>query len=556
VEKKKLDFEDIFFLGHDTDSPSGTDYYESASSIADDLRSALLAELELSDAIGEWEKDLSLLSNYSWVSSCRDIVERLIQLREISPLDIVAISALTERVSLRPLLCSLALALRRLLQRVVLIDCDLRVPSLHTVVAGEGREGFIDMIKYGCSFSTVASETETQGIYVIGAGSHPVSSEGELVGTELERVFHSLRTKADITLACVPPFLIRKRVNPILNCTDGLLLCVNRPAGRKSGIRRDLSALWRSDIPILGIVTQTQSQVEERQTLVLRARAEDVRSLRPQAPAENARQESKAAENVCPSGEASGEMTQEGAGPGKTVAHSGESIQDKEAVGESEGVRGKEVAPEKLPRAWQPISCERDETLGASPLSQEIDSHEAMPRDESELVENALFGRQRRWGQYVIGVCAVLAIIGVLALKQERFSGSGSPQMDERMMRSILLPGSDGVTTGDETQRPETAIISESSNASRFSENTRSAGTCVLVSSRANYGEAAKDSLRVAGVGFRVSIKLTDLGEHRKGYRVVAGPFPTADEAKAAVSRIEPLGLSIETKVITEGVKQ
>ena len=520
MEKKKLDFEDIFFSGRDTDSLSGTDYYESASGIADDLRSALLAELELSDAMSEWEKDLSLLSNHSWVSGSRDIVERLIQLREISPVDIVAVSALTERVSLRPLLCSLALALRRVLQRVVLIDCDLRVPSLHTVVAGEGKEGFIDMVKYGCSFFTVASETETEGIYIIGAGSHPVSSEGELVGRELERVFHSLRTKADITLACVPPFLIRKQVNPILNCMDGVILCVNGPAGRKSKIRRDFSALWRSDIPILGIVTQKHSQVEERQILVLRARAEDVQSLMPRAPAENARQEAKAAEN------------------------------------ETQTVRGTEVAPEKFPRAGEPISSEREETGGARLLSQEIDPHQTAPRDESELVENALFGKQRRWHQYVIGICAVLAIVGVLALKQARFAGSGSPQIDERMMRSILLPGSDGVMTGDETQRPDGAVISRSSDVSRFSDGTQSDGTCVLVSSRTNYGEAAKDSLRVARVGFRVSIKLTDLGGHGKGYRVVAGPFLTSDEAEAAVSRIEPLGLSIETRVITEGVKQ
>ena len=556
MEKKKLDFENIFLSGRDTDSLSGTDYYESASGIADDLRSALLAELELSDAMSEWEKDLSLLSNHSWVSGSRDIVERLIQLREISPVDIVAVSALTERVSLRPLLCSLALALRRVLQRVVLIDCDLRVPSLHTVVAGEGREGFIDMVKYGCSFFTVASETETEGIYIIGAGSHPVSSEGELVGRELERVFHSLRTKADITLACVPPFLIRKQVNPILNCMDGVILCVNGPAGRKSKIRRDFSALWRSDIPILGIVTQKHSQVEERQTLVLRARAEDVQSLMPRAPAENAQQEAKATENVCPSGEASGEEVQESAGSEKAPADSGRVIQDKEAVGESQTVRGTEVAPEKFLRAGEPISSEREETGGARLLSQEIDPHQTAPRDESELVENALFGKQRRWHQYVIGICAVLAIVGVLALKQAKFAGSGSPQIDERMMRSILLPGSDGVMTGDETQGPDGAVISESSDVSRFSDGTQSDGTCVLVSSRTNYGEAAKDSLRVARVGFRVSIKLTDLGGHGKGYRVVAGPFLTFDEAKAAVSRIEPLGLSIETRVITEEVKQ
>jgi Mrp family chromosome partitioning ATPase len=556
VEKKKLDFEDIFFPGQGVDSFSGTDRYVSASSIADDLKSPLLAELKLSETIGAWEKDLSLLSSYSWASDCRNIVERLIQLREISPLDIVAVSALTERVNLRPLLCSLALALRKLLQRVVLMDCDLRTPSLHTVVAGEGREGFIDMVKYGCSFFTAASETETQGIYVIGAGSHPVSSEGELVGRELERVFHSLRTKADITLACVPPFLIRKQVNAILNCMDGVLLCVNRSAGGRSRIRRDFSALWRSDIPILGIVTQESSQLEERQTVVLHARAEDVQSLMPQAPAGNVGKESKTVESFSASCDAPGEKGREATDSGKVVVHSGEPIQKKEVVRENEAGREEETVHEKQSATWEPISSTREETVGENPASQDTDSHEAKSRDDSEIVEMTLFGKERHWRQYVIGICVVLGIIGVLALKQVRFSGSGSAQMDERMMRSILLPGSDGVMTGDETQPSEPGAVSKAPDVSSSPNDERPSAIYIQVSWRAKYDDAALDSLRVTAMGFRVFVELIDLGEQGKGYRVVAGPFLTADGARAAVSRIKPLGLSTETKIITEGVKE
>ncbi|MCX5800372.1 MAG: hypothetical protein NTX17_03190 [Candidatus Eisenbacteria bacterium] len=548
MEKKKVDFEDVFFSEKDADSVSSLDSYEGASSIATDLKVPLLAELELSDAIGTWERDFLLLSESSWVHDCEYVGERLIKLREISPLDIVAVSALTERVILRPFLCSLAVALRKFLQKVVIIDCDLRAPSMHTLVAGEGKEGFIDMVKHGCSFSTVASETEKEGIYIIGAGSHPVSSEGELVGRELERVFHSLRTKADITLACVPPFLIRKQVNPILNCADGVLLCLNDSAGTKGGIRKGFSALWKSDIPVLGIVAQRSSQVDERQTLVLRANAEDDEPLRQQPPS---------AENAPDSRGSSGTKSSVSSIPTGSVALSEEAVRGTEVVRARETVREGEAArAERQVPGWEPISSTRDATEGEGLLSNEIDSHETTSGEDSEFVERTLFGKQHQWRQYVVGTCVVLGIVGVLALKQASPPGSGSPQMDERMMRSIILPGSDGVTTGDESRGSQAGAVPRSSDVFGFPNDARSATFYVETSLRARHDDAVQDSSRVADVGLRAFTERVDLGGGERGYRVVVGPFLTADGARIAASRIEPLGLSTETRIITEGVKK
>jgi len=563
VETNKLDFEDVIFSDHGAVSSTGVDRYESASSIADDLKIALLAELELSDEMGAWKEGLSMLSSNTWVRDCEKIVERLIQLRKISPLDIVAVSALTERVSLRPLLFSLAIALRKLFQRVVLIDCDLRAPSLDTVVTAEGKEGFIDMVKYGCSFSTAATETEAEGIYVIGAGSHPVSSEGELVGRELERVFHSLRTKADITLASVPPFLIRKQVNPILNCMDGVLLCLNGSMGKRSRIRKGFSALWRSDIPLLGIVAQKSSEVEERQTLVLHAQLEDVQPLISQTSSpENLNKESKTIESATDTRENSIDKSREAslsdkvmARPGEASQWPGEATQEGVPDLEKEAVREEEPGQEKQITTWEPISSTKEETAGEPSRSEFMDSHQAMPLDDPELVEKTLFGKQRQWRQYVVGICVVLGIVGVLALKQTRIPGSASYQMDERMMRSILLPGSDGVMIGDETQSSMPGTVASSSDALGAANGEGSAAIYVEVASRAKYGDAAQDSFKIAGVGLRAFIRLTDSVEKETRYGIFVGPFPTADEARAAVSRIEPLGFSGKPRIITEGVK-
>jgi len=494
------------------------DCYANPTSMADDLNLTLLAEFDLSETAGG-VKGVSLFSS-QLVENCERIVERLIRLREISPVDIVALSSFTERANLRPLVCSLALALRKVLQRVVLLDCDLRAPTLQAVAAVEGKEGFIDMVKYGCSFFTAAAETDAEGIYVIGAGSHPVTSEGELVGRELERVFHSLRPKAEITLAIIPPFLGRKQVNPILNCVDGVLLCVNSFSSGKSMIRRDFSALWKSDIPVLGLISEKPNQVEERQTLVLEARQQD------------------SAAAVSGASGASGATPATGAS-GATGASSATSATNATEAHSS----------------WRPISSTDEGTRVGGLRRGEAVGGEAKYRTESTLVEKSLFGRQKHWRQYVVGMCVVFGIIGVLALKQTRFSGTAATKMDEKTLRSILLPGSDGVTSGDDIQNsgPESSGARTGLYGSGKAEveSRYFIGTAL----RSNYGEAEQDSAKVSSIGLGVYIKSIDSGARGTGYMAIVGPFRTSGEARAGLSRLGPLGLSGEVRSVNEGVK-
>jgi hypothetical protein len=76
--------------------------YGSAEQIAADLKTALLAEFRYDTDAGRWEEDLSLLSEAGWVGQCEKLVRRLVQLREASPLDVVAVCALTDGVPMKP----------------------------------------------------------------------------------------------------------------------------------------------------------------------------------------------------------------------------------------------------------------------------------------------------------------------------------------------------------------------------------------------------------------------------------------------------------------------
>jgi Mrp family chromosome partitioning ATPase len=529
---------------------AGSESYGSAEQIAADLKTALLAEFRHETDVGRWEEDLSLLSETGWVGQCEKLVKRLVQLREASPLDVVAVCALTDGVPMKPFMYSLGIALRKLLQRVVLMDCDLRAPSLYAPADGRAVEGFIDMVKYGCSFFTVSRETEVSGLYVIGAGSHPVLSEGELVGKDLERAFNSLRTKSDVTLVCAPPFLPGGRVNPILGCVDGVLVCVNRPSAKKPGITGSFTRLWQSDVPVLGAVNHEPRDFEERKTIVL---------------------------NVA--SHASEPELSLGDGAGTDAAEPARSRPEAQGTDAAHRIE-LEFTPECRPLLSEgedsadsggtfdsPVGTEAGVGIGGPSPGDAVDRSTGQPAKrrpwrrvrsvEERFLDRELFGRRRISSRlaFLIGLPAVLVVLVVAAVISPRLARAPGEQVDNDVMRSILLPGSDGIVGAGEV---ETALVAPAlPDVPTSKAHTLGTATYyVHVSSHKMYESALRDSARVAGAGFRVSLQFVRLSELGQWYRVVAGPFHTTTAARAAAARIEPMGLAKQVRIIQEGVDQ
>jgi len=524
--------------------------YDRAEQIAADMKTALLADFRYENDAGRWEEDVSVLSETGWVGQCEGLVRRLVQLRETSPLDVVAVCALTDGVRMKPFMYSLGIAVRRLLQRVVLMDCDLRSPWPQAAVDGREAEGFIDMVKHGCSFFTVSRETDVSGLYVIGAGSHPVLSEGELVGKDMERAFNSLRTKADVTLARVPPFLPGRRVNPVLACADAVLVCVSRPSARRSEIAEDFARLWQADVPVLGAVNHEPRDFEERTTVVLNVA-------------------SRASEAGQPLEVRSG--TTAGRPAGKQLSPRTE-------TGTAQTI-DLEITPECRPL----LSVSEDEVDSGRMFGTGTETPEATPAPDSGAADTTEIGRRsktRQWSRvrsaeerfldrelfgrkrissrlaFLIGLPVVLAALVAAAVLWPRLASTPVAQLDSDMMRSILLPGSDGVVGAGEVKTAQAALPALPAGQDSGGHDLAVATYFVHVSSHKVYENALQDSARVAGAGFRVSLQYVQLSELGRWYRVLAGPFHTATAARAAAARLQPMGLAKQVRIIQQGVSE
>jgi len=520
--------------------------------MAADLKTALLAEFRHPTDAGRWEEDLSLLSEAGWVGQCEELVKRLVRLREASPLDVISVCALTEGVPMKPFLYSLGIAMRRLLQRVVLMDCDLRAPWPLEAEDGREVEGFIDMVKHGCSFFTVSRETDVSGLYFIGAGSHPVLSEGELVGRDLERAFNSLRTKSDVTFARVPPFLPTGRVNPVLGCVDAVLVCASRPYARQSEIVESFTRLWQSDVPVLGVVNHEPRDFEERTTVVLNVASHASEAGQPlgRARGGDAARPALRDSGTSPETAAPQRIELEVTPECRPLSSAAEDAGDFAGVfdetpameaGPGIGGRGNEGAPptdagrQPRRRPWRRVRSA-----------------------EERFLERELFGRRRISSRLplLIGLPVVLAALIATALVLPRLTRAPGEQVDNDVMRSILLPGSDGIVGAAEVETAQVAPPSLQPEEGATSRGLAAATYYVHVSSHKVYENALEDSARVAGAGFRVSLQFVQLSELGRWHRVLAGPFHTAAAARAAAARIQPMGLAKQVRIIQEGVGQ
>ena len=148
--------------------------------------------------------------------------------------------------------------------RTVLIDADLRRPTLHHMFELP-NSGLSNML-LNSSFSTEDQEagrdpfdqylqpTVTENLRVITSGSAP-PNPAELLSTQMmKQLLENVSGKADIVVIDSPPVLVVTDAVVLSSLGDGVLVVVRSGQTRHPKLRRAIEALQRTDTPILGAV--------------------------------------------------------------------------------------------------------------------------------------------------------------------------------------------------------------------------------------------------------------------------------------------------------------
>ncbi|WP_020589534.1 polysaccharide biosynthesis tyrosine autokinase [Desulfobacter curvatus] len=141
-------------------------------------------------------------------------------------------------------------------EHVLLIDCDLRAPTIHTFFGFEDEEqGLSDYLANKRPLSSVLKKASVNKLTILTAGQIPSNPSELLSSDQMRRLLHEVKLRYNdryIIIDTSPPY-ITSETNAIARFVDGIVLVIRQGKTRTKEIADILDIYGREKV--LGVVT-------------------------------------------------------------------------------------------------------------------------------------------------------------------------------------------------------------------------------------------------------------------------------------------------------------
>jgi polysaccharide biosynthesis transport protein len=149
---------------------------------------------------------------------------------------------------------NLAMAMALDGKRVIIVDADLRRPSLHKLFRLESSPGLTDALVGTHEIEDVIRPSGVDNVSVIAAGSPPPNPAELLGSARMMDLIKQLEAISDIVLFDSPPTLAVADGVVLAARTDGVLLVIGYGETKKTNTRKAVAQLRRASAKVLGTV--------------------------------------------------------------------------------------------------------------------------------------------------------------------------------------------------------------------------------------------------------------------------------------------------------------
>jgi len=158
-------------------------------------------------------------------------------------------------------LANLAVTFAQAGRRTILVDSDLRRPSLHAIFGTPNDQGLTTMLLQDDAPAPLV-ETPIEGLRLLPSGPIPPNPSELLASRRLEGAIARLRDDADLVLFDSPPALAVSDAAVLSRRVDGVVLVVRAGTTRREHAARARQVLERAGARLLGVVL-TNASVED-----------------------------------------------------------------------------------------------------------------------------------------------------------------------------------------------------------------------------------------------------------------------------------------------------
>ena len=146
-------------------------------------------------------------------------------------------------------------------KKVILIDGDLRRPSLHKALAVPNQNGLSDICLGNVPISEAIISGEYEDLKFIPAGTPPPSPVELLSSTIMLRTLEEIRTMADLIIIDSPPIYLADTV-VLSGLVDGVIVVVDIGHTKKKTLLNLITQVEKTGAKIIGIVANRAPESE------------------------------------------------------------------------------------------------------------------------------------------------------------------------------------------------------------------------------------------------------------------------------------------------------
>ena len=150
--------------------------------------------------------------------------------------------------------CQLAQALANAGKSVVLVDFDLRRPSIHRYLKLRREPGLAESLNKALPFEEAIQESDTANLSVMTAGEWSGNLHERCTSGSVDELFHFLRSSFDIVIVDSSPILSVHDSQLVGRFTDGVVLTLVRDRSRLPAAAQACEILKFYKIPVLGTI--------------------------------------------------------------------------------------------------------------------------------------------------------------------------------------------------------------------------------------------------------------------------------------------------------------
>lgn len=150
---------------------------------------------------------------------------------------------------------NLAITLAEDSKSVVVVDCDLRKPSLNRYLKlGRNFKGVTDILTGNATVEDALIQFEDLGIHVLTAGAVPPNPSEMLSAEPMQKLVEDLKAAFDYVILDTPPVSVVTDAAILGRYADGALLCVRSDFAPKETVQLAKERLTAVGVRILGVV--------------------------------------------------------------------------------------------------------------------------------------------------------------------------------------------------------------------------------------------------------------------------------------------------------------